>query len=111
MTWRALLALGVTGGIVPCPAALVVLLSAVALRRVGFGLFLIVAFSVGLAAVLIAIGLLMVYARRAMARFQGDGPLVRRWLPLTSAAVITVLGVGIAVQALMAAGILQVRLG
>src|SRR5262249_22533021 len=52
---RELLALGVTGGIVPCPAALVVLLSAVALRRVGFGLFLIVAFSVGLAAVLIAI--------------------------------------------------------
>ena len=70
---RELFALGITGGIVPCPAALVVLLSAVALRRVGFGLFLIVAFSVGLAAVLIAIGLLMVYARRLMARFQGEG--------------------------------------
>src|SRR5262249_10007333 len=42
----ALLALGVTGGIVPCPAALVVLLSAIALQRVGFGLLLIVAFSV-----------------------------------------------------------------
>src|SRR5439155_23818507 len=70
---RALLALGVTGGIVPCPAALVVLLSAVALRRVGFGLLLIVAFSVGLAAVLGGIGLLMVYARPFMARCQGDG--------------------------------------
>jgi hypothetical protein len=57
----------------------VVLLSAVALRRVGFGLFLIAAFSVGLAAVLIAIGLLMVYARRLMARFQGEGRVVTRW--------------------------------
>src|SRR5215470_1867616 len=65
---RQLWALGITGGIVPCPAALVVLLSALSLRRVGFGLLLIVAFSVGLALVLIAIGLLMVYARRLVAR-------------------------------------------
>jgi len=108
---RELFALGITGGIVPCPAALVVLLSAVALRRVGFGLFLIAAFSVGLAAVLIAIGLLMVYARRLMARFQGEGRVVTRWLPLTSSAVMTVLGLAIAGQALMAAGILQLRLG
>ena len=108
---RELLALGVTGGIVPCPAALVVLLSAVALRRVGFGLFLIVAFSVGLAAVLIAIGLLMVYARRLMARVEADGPLITRWLPLTSSAVITVLGIAIAVQAVVNAGILTIRLG
>jgi nickel/cobalt exporter len=108
---RELLVLGVTGGIVPCPAALVVLLSAVALRRVGFGLFLIVAFSVGLAAVLIAIGLLVVYARRVMARFHGEGQLITRWLPLTSSAVMAVLGVGIAIQALMTAGILQIRMG
>jgi ABC-type nickel/cobalt efflux system permease component RcnA len=87
-----------------------VLLSAFALRRTGFGLLLIVAFSVGLASVLVAIGLLMVYARRFMARVHGDGPVVRRWLPLASAAVITLLGVTIAVQALMAAGIVQIRL-
>jgi nickel/cobalt exporter len=108
---RELFALGITGGIVPCPAALVVLLSAVALRRVAFGLFLIVAFSVGLAAVLIAIGILMVYAGRLMARFKADGPWITRWLPLTSSAVMTVLGMAIAVQALLSAGILQVRLG
>ena len=108
---RELLALGATGGIVPCPAALVVLLSAVALRRVGFGLLLIVAFSVGLAVVLIGIGLLMVYARRLMARVEGSGPLITRWLPLTSSATITVLGVAIAAQALMNAGILVIRLG
>jgi ABC-type nickel/cobalt efflux system permease component RcnA len=100
---RALVALGVSGGIVPCPAALVVLLSAVAMGRIGFGLLLIVAFSVGLAAVLIAIGLLVVYVRRLTARFNRagvEGTLVRRWLPLASAAVITVSGVVITVQAL-----------
>jgi nickel/cobalt exporter len=107
---RELLALGVTGGIVPCPAALVVLLSALSMHRVGFGLLLIVAFSLGLAAVLIAIGILMVYARRLMGRFQGEGVLITRWLPLTSAAVITVFGVAIAVQALVSAGIVQIRL-
>src|SRR5262249_52341728 len=106
----ALVALGVTGGIVPCPAALVVLLSAVALRRVGFGLVLIMAFSVGLAAVLIGIGLLMVYARRFMSRFQGEGLLITRWLPLTSAATITVLGIAMVMQALVTAGILHIRL-
>jgi len=59
----------------------------------------------------IAIGLLMVYARRLMARFQGEGRVVTRWLPLTSSAVMTVLGLAIAGQALMAAGILHLRLG
>jgi len=111
VTLRELLALGVTGGMVPCPAALVVLLSAIALRRVGFGLFLIVAFSVGLAAVLIAIGVLMVYAAQLMARFQAESRFVSRWLPLTSSVVVVIFGVAIAVQALMSAGIVQVRLG
>jgi ABC-type nickel/cobalt efflux system permease component RcnA len=104
---RQLLALGVTGGIVPCPAALVVLLSAVALHRVAFGLFLIVAFSIGLAAVLIAIGLLMVYARRFMSRMSGEGPLITRWLPIASALFIAILGCGITLRALATAGLLK----
>ena len=107
---RELLALGLTGGIVPCPAALVVLLSALSLNRVGFGLLLIVAFSLGLAAVLIAIGILVVYAHRLMAKFQGEGVLMTRWLPLTSAMVMMMFGMAIAVQALSTAGILQIRL-
>jgi ABC-type nickel/cobalt efflux system permease component RcnA len=111
VTLRQLLALGVTGGMVPCPAALVVLLSAIALRRVGFGLFLIVAFSVGLATVLIAIGVLMVYAAQLVARFRVESRIVTHWLPLTSSAVIVMVGVAIAVQALMSAGIVQFRLG
>jgi ABC-type nickel/cobalt efflux system permease component RcnA len=107
---RELLALGVTGGIVPCPAALVVLLSALSMQRLGFGLLLIVAFSIGLAAVLMAIGILMVYAQHLMSRVQGDGMLISRWLPLTSAAVMAVFGLAIAVQALVSAGIVQIRL-
>ncbi len=110
VSYRELLALGVTGGIVPCPAALVVLLSAVALRRVGFGLFLILAFSVGLAAVLIAIGLLMVYAGRFMSRLKGEGPLLTRWLPMASAAVITLLGLAIMFRALATAGMTVIRI-
>ena len=106
---RQLWALGITGGIVPCPAALVVLLSALSLRRVGFGLLLIVAFSLGLALVLIAIGMLMVYARRLVARFDERGPLVTRWLPLASSAVMILLGVSIALQA-VAGGVVPWKL-
>ena len=108
--FRQLLALGITGGMIPCPAALVVLLSAVALHRVGFGLFLIVVFSAGLAAVLIATGLLVVYSGRFMTQLHGDGPLLRRWLPLASAAAVTALGFAIALRALLSAGFLQMRM-
>jgi nickel/cobalt exporter len=95
-----LFTLGITGGIIPCPAALIVLLSAFALHRIGLGFFLIVAFSIGLAVVLIGFGMLMVYAGRFMTRFKMDGPLTKRWLPLASSAFITVLGLGLVIQAL-----------
>jgi ABC-type nickel/cobalt efflux system permease component RcnA len=102
---RELLTLGISGGIVPCPAALVVLLSAVSLQRIGFGLLLIVAFSIGLAVVLIAVGLLMVYARRFMARFQSEGQMLTYWLPLTSSLFIVFFGVGLTGQALFGLGL------
>jgi len=107
---RRLAILGITGGIVPCPAALVVLLSAVALHRVGFGLFLIVAFSLGLAVVLIGMGLVAVYAGKLMAKVPVEGRMIRMWMPAASAAMITVLGVTIAVRGLMSAGILPIRI-
>ena len=107
---KSLLALGITGGIVPCPGALVVLLSALALHRVAFGLFLIVAFSAGLAAVLIGFGMAMVYAQRFMARFSAEGPMIKRWLPLASSAVITVVGLALTLSALSAAGMFRGRL-
>lgn len=104
MSVAQLLALGITGGIIPCPAALIVLLSAVALHRIGLGFFLIVAFSCGLATVLVSFGLLMVFARRFMSRLAMDGPMTQRWLPLASSAFITVLGIALAVQAAASIG-------
>jgi ABC-type nickel/cobalt efflux system permease component RcnA len=79
-SWRNLLALGISGGLLPCPSALVVFLSAVSLHRVGFGLLLVVAFSLGLAGTLTAIGLLFIYARRWLERLKGSN----RWVSLVS---------------------------
>jgi nickel/cobalt transporter (NicO) family protein len=93
---RGLVAVGVSGGLLPCPTALVVLLAAISLHRVGYGLLLIVAFSVGLASVITAIGLVAVTAKRAFARMRLDGPLVRA-LPAVSALVV--LGLGVAMTA------------
>ena len=107
---RQLAILGVTGGIIPCPAALVVLLSAVALHRTVFGLYLIVAFSLGLAGVLIAMGIFAVYAGRLMSRLRLEGPFVQKWLPMGSAAMITFLGCGIALRSLTTAGLLHIRI-
>ena len=95
---RGLLGVGVAAGLLPCPSALVVLLSAIALHRVGLGLALILAFSVGLAATITGIGLVAVLARRAFGRLRLDGPLVRA-LPAVSAAVILAVGIGITLNA------------
>ncbi len=100
--WRNLLLLGVSGGLLPCPSALVVLLSAISLGRVGFGLLLIIAFSLGLAGVLTLIGVLLVHASRWFSRLPIQGPIFRI-LPLASALVIIVAGIGITAQALMSA--------
>jgi ABC-type nickel/cobalt efflux system permease component RcnA len=94
-----LLGVGVAAGLLPCPSALVVLLGAIALHRVGLGLALILAFSVGLAATVTAVGLVAVLARRAFARLSLNGRLVRT-LPAVSAVVILAVGIGITVNAL-----------
>ncbi|MFH1540198.1 MAG: high-affinity nickel-transporter [bacterium] len=98
-----IIALGVTGGIVPCPTALVVLLSAVALHRISFGLSLIVIFSFGLAAVLIAIGILMVKAKSLMERFTDSSKAIRI-LPFVSGGAVTAIGLAILLRALRNAG-------
>ncbi len=105
VTWRNLLALGVSGGLLPCPSALVVMLGAIALQRVAFGLVLIVAFSLGLAGVLTAFGLALVYAGKLFSLLPDDGHFARgrrlvQLLPVGSALFITAVGVGITVQAL-----------
>lgn len=88
----SLTVLGITGGIVPCPDALAILLMAVSLNRILLGLSVIITFSAGLAAVLIIIGIAMIKFRPLMERFTGQGRLTVIWLPLFSAGLITVLG-------------------
>jgi ABC-type nickel/cobalt efflux system permease component RcnA len=95
-----LLAMGISGGIVPCPEALGIMVIAIGLNRILLGLGLIVSFSFGLAAVLIAIGILLVRSRSFLERF---GSVSNRWsgaLPLASAIIVTVLGIGIMVSGL-----------
>jgi nickel/cobalt exporter len=96
---RALLGIGISAGILPCPTALVVLLAAISLHRVGYGLILIVAFSVGLAAAITSIGLLAVTARQAFSRMSFEGRIVRA-LPAVSAVVVLGVGVAMTVRAL-----------
>ena len=85
----------------PCPEALGVMLVAIGLERIALGLGLIVAFSLGLAAVLIAIGILLVRFRGKLDRLGKPGSRWRRLLPLVSAIIVTILGVGIALKGLM----------
>ncbi len=61
---KSLIALGASGGMVPCPSALVLLLISISLGHVGLGLLLLVSFSLGLAGVLMAIGMLVIYAKQ-----------------------------------------------
>jgi ABC-type nickel/cobalt efflux system permease component RcnA len=106
VTWRSLLVLGISGGLVPCPSALVLLLSAIALGRIGFGLMLVLTFSLGLAGVLTGLGLLLVYSKRFFDRLPIQMRIVKI-LPAVSALVIALLGVGITTQALMQTGLVR----
>jgi ABC-type nickel/cobalt efflux system permease component RcnA len=101
---RGLVALGVSGGLIPCPSALIVLLAAIAVGQVGYGLLLVSVFSLGLAAVLTTIGIALVYAGRLLAKLPAPGPVVRL-VPLLGAALVTIVGFGITIQALAQVGI------
>ena len=99
-----LLSLGISGGIVPCVDALIGLLFAISLNKLVWGLIILCAFSLGLAAVLVAIGILMVLAKPLIARFTGEGIWLQR-LPIMSAAVVILLGAILAFKALSDVGI------
>jgi ABC-type nickel/cobalt efflux system permease component RcnA len=93
--WWHLLLLGMRGGLVPCWDAILLLCLAISAGRLGLGVPLLLAFSAGLAGVLVALGISVVWARNwAVARWGGSERLGKlfRALPLLSAAVITALG-------------------
>jgi ABC-type nickel/cobalt efflux system permease component RcnA len=95
VTLGNLIALGVSGGLVPCPAALVLLLSCISIGRPGFGMLLLLAFSIGLALVLMLIGFVVLFLKNRVA---GDheqshvGPWAT-YLPVASAALIFLVGI------------------
>jgi ABC-type nickel/cobalt efflux system permease component RcnA len=103
--WRSMLAVGFAGGMVPNPSALVVLLGAIALGRTWFGLLLVVAYGVGMAATLTGAGLVLVRARGFIDRRSWGSPHGRinrlsRTLPLVTATVIIAAGTFVAVGAI-----------
>lgn len=96
ITPASLIALGVGGGLVPCPSALILMLSAIALGRPGLGLILLIAFSMGLSLVLIGIGVLALYARQLLPdSAKASGHPAMRLIPVFSSVVVIVLGLGI----------------
>jgi ABC-type nickel/cobalt efflux system permease component RcnA len=107
ISWRGLLALGLSGGLVPSASALILLLGSIAAGRVAYGLVLVVAFGMGMAVVLAGIGLLLVHARRFVERRMADGVTagerLRRLiapLQVATAGLVVVLGVVLTSQAL-----------
>jgi nickel/cobalt transporter (NicO) family protein len=95
----SLVAVGISGGLLPCPSALVVLLAAISLHRVAFGMLLVVAFSLGLALTITGIGLVAVVGRRLFRRLSFEGRLVSL-LPAASALVILAAGIAMTLHAL-----------
>lgn len=88
-----------SGNIAPCPAALVVLLTALSLHRVGYGLLVVIAFSIGLAAVLTGLGIAFVRG----AKWLSGRPAFDRAVtygPLVSACVIACIGAAMVGQGL-----------
>jgi ABC-type nickel/cobalt efflux system permease component RcnA len=90
MSWKGLTAIAVSGGLLPSPTALVVLLGAVALHRVAYGIVLVGAFSIGLAAALTIVGVLVLKARAVAERRFGTG--FGTLMPVLSAAAIFAIG-------------------
>jgi len=102
--FRSAVVTAMSGGIAPCPAAIVVLLTALHLHRVGYGLALIVIFSLGLATVLSGLGLAVVHGAAWLGRRSAFAKLTRV-APFVTASVISTIGAVLLVQGLIAQGV------
>jgi ABC-type nickel/cobalt efflux system permease component RcnA len=104
LTFRTAVLAAASGNIAPCPAALVVLLAAIALHRIALGMTLIVAFSIGLAATLTVLGLAVVRGAAWLSERRGFAA-VARWAPFVSAGAIALVGSGMVGEGLAAQGV------
>ena len=92
VTWKSLLALGVSGGLLPRPSALGLMLSAFSIGRVGYGLLLTLVFSFGSAATLTAVGLIFLYVGKAFGSSGRAAHPAAKIVPVFSAFVIACVG-------------------
>ena len=92
VTWKNLLALGISGGLLPCPSALVLLLAAISANKIGFGLVLTIFFSFGLAATLTVVGLIFLYVGKAFGGTKMAESRIMKALPVFSSFVIACVG-------------------
>ncbi|MEJ7772456.1 MAG: hypothetical protein WKF51_11190, partial [Geodermatophilaceae bacterium] len=108
-----LIGMGIAGGLVPSPSALIVLVASIALGRTVFGVFLVVAYGLGMAITLTVAGLLLIRLRgrldRRAARSQRSG--ARSWLaaiaaalPALTATLVLLVGLGLALRGLLLTG-------
>ncbi|MEO1522241.1 MAG: sulfite exporter TauE/SafE family protein [Cyanobacteria bacterium J06633_2] len=98
--WSSILAIGISGGLVPCPSALVLLLSAIALHQITYGLVLIGGFSLGLASVLTSLGLAAVYGQQWIEKSPLGAGIIQR-LSVVSALATVCIGLGLTTVAVM----------
>ncbi|MBI4712907.1 MAG: sulfite exporter TauE/SafE family protein [Planctomycetes bacterium] len=108
VTLMHLLSLGISGGLVPCPTAIVILLMAISLNKTIWGLILILAFSVGLASVLVTIGILMVTGTSLLDKFTKGGRVFRT-LAVISPVLIIFIGFGIIFKTLIDIGVIIIN--
>ena len=104
LSWKNLAALGVANGFIPSVSALLILLAAISLHRIAFGLLLVLAFSTGMALVLGGVGLLLVYGGRIVSRTRIQNGLVGRavrLMPIATALVVLVSGLVVTARALL----------
>jgi nickel/cobalt exporter len=92
LTLRGLILLGISGGIIPCPAAIAILLAAASTGNIGKGLWLVLLFSVGLAIALVSIGLIVVNSLKIGRKFL-DTEKFAPVVAFLSAVVITIVGI------------------
>jgi nickel/cobalt transporter (NicO) family protein len=101
VTWRSLFVLGLAGGLIPSTSALLILLGAIASGRSAFGVVLVIAFGLGMAAVMTAVGLALIFARGRIDSLATDSLFgrLRTWMPLAAACLVLGIGLYLTMQA------------
>lgn len=113
-SWKNLMALGISGGLIPCPSALLLLLSSIALGQVGYGLILVLSFSLGLAGVLTGLGLLLISSKHLFIKLSFETwtkasglQWIIKIVPIGTAIAITLIGFIMSIQALSQIGMIK----